>query len=94
EASAGDSANRPITQTNADGPGAGLGGGLNTTVDPGSGAGLDAATGRSSEDSSQAAANTQSAHENLEALRDQNRRAEETTPEAARHPIGDQNQGR
>ncbi|HEX8360275.1 MAG TPA: hypothetical protein VF613_09210 [Longimicrobium sp.] len=45
-ATAGDSADRPIQQTNADGPGAGLDGGLNTTVDPGRGAGRDAAQGK------------------------------------------------
>lgn len=42
-ATAGDSANHPIQQTNADGPGAGLDGGLNTSLDPGRGAGRDAA---------------------------------------------------
>ncbi len=45
EATAGDSANHPIQQTNANGPGAGTDGRLNTTVDPGSGAGRDAARG-------------------------------------------------
>jgi hypothetical protein len=85
EATAGDSANHPIQQTNDSGPGAGMDGGLNTTVDPGRGA------ARSSEDSSRAAANTQNAHENRDALADQNRRTEATTPEEAKRPIGEQN---
>jgi hypothetical protein len=79
EATAGDSANHPIEQTNDHGPGAGLGGGLNTTV----------ATGRSSEDNSQASANTQHAHENRDALADQARRTDATTPDEARKPIGE-----
>jgi hypothetical protein len=78
EATAGDSANHPIQQTNANGPGAGMDGGLHNTVNPGTGAGLDAAR-HGSEDNSQAVANTSNAHENRDALAEQNRRTNETT---------------
>lgn len=104
EATAGDSANHPIGQQNAGGTNTG---GLNATGsgNAGSGtsglnatgggtAGTGATTGRASEDNSQAAANTSNAHDNMEALRDQNRRTEETTPDAVRRPIGEQDPGR
>lgn len=89
EATAGESATHPIRQTNDHGPGAGTDGGLHNTVNPGTGAGLDAAR-RGSEDNSQAAANSQHAHDNRDALADQNRRTESTTPDEARRPIGGQ----
>ena len=65
EATAGDSANHPIQQSNQNS------GAPDTSVM--------SATGRTSEDSSQAAANSSNAHENREALAEQNRRTQETT---------------
>ncbi len=102
EATAGDSANHPIGQQNAGGTSTGGGntgtGGLNATGSGTTGTGGLNATGggtagtaRASEDNTQAAANTSNAHDNMEALRDQNRRTEETTPDAVRRPIGEQN---
>ena len=97
EATAGDSANHPIGQQNAGSGGTTGTSGMNAT---GSGTGGLNATGsgntgtgtpRASEDNTQAAANTSNAHDNMEALRDQNRRTEETTPDAVRRPIGEQN---
>lgn len=96
EATAGDSANHPIGQQNAGGSNTG---GMNATGRGGNTgtSGLNATgsgatgTGRASEDNTQAAANTSNAHDNMEALRDQNRRTEETTPDAVRRPIGEQN---
>ena len=87
EATAGDSANHPIGQRNTGGTGTG---GLNATGSGNTGTG----TPRASEDNTQAAANTSNAHDNMEALRDQNRRTEETTPDAVRRPIGEQDPGR
>jgi hypothetical protein len=95
EATASDSANHPIGQQNA---GGGNTGGTNATGSGSTGTGGMNATGggtagsgNASEDNTQAAANTSNAHDNMEALRDQNRRTEETTPDAVRRPIGEQN---
>lgn len=96
EATAGDSANHPIGQQNAGGTNTG---GMNATGSGSTGTGGQNATGggtagnghASSEDNTQAAANTSNAHDNMEALRDQNRRTEETTPDAVRRPIGEGN---
>jgi len=43
------------------------------------------------EDTRAAEAHTQNAHDNLEALRDQNRRTEATAGDSANHPVGQQN---
>jgi hypothetical protein len=45
------------------------------------------------EDTRAAEAHSQNAHENLEALRDQNRRTEATAGDSANHPVGQQNSG-
>ena len=87
EATAGDSANHPIGQQNAGSGGTTGTSGMNATGSGNTGTG----TPRASEDNTQAAANTSNAHDNMEALRDQNRRTEETTPDAVRRPIGEQN---
>lgn len=50
-------------------------------------------TGQGNEDTRAAEAHTQNAHENLEALRDQNRRTEATAGDSANHPVGQQNSG-
>jgi hypothetical protein len=90
EATAGDSANHPVGQqdfvsnnsgtvtSNATGGGVGSGNGMNAT-----GGG----TGTASEDNTQAAANVANAQDNRDALAEQNRRTEETTPDAVRDPI-------
>ena len=78
EATAGDSASRPVGQQNS----GGLGTGMNAT-----GARTAGNTGTGSEDNSQAAANVSSAQDNRDALAEQNRRTEETTPDSVRNPI-------
>lgn len=93
EATAGDSANHPVGQQNsggvgglnATGSGQGTGNGMNAT-----GARTSGNTGTASEDNSQAAANVSNAHDNRDALAEQNRRTEETTPDAVRRPVGEQ----
>jgi hypothetical protein len=96
EATAGDSANHPVGQegfisnnggtvtSNATGGGSGSGNGMNAT-----GGGTSGNTGTASEDNTQAAANVANAQDNRDALAEQNRRTEETTPDAVRRPIGD-----
>ncbi len=93
EATAGDSANHPVGQQNS----GGVGGSNATGSGHGSGSGMNATgartagnTGTASEDNSQAAANVSNAQDNRDALADQARRTEETTPDAVRHPIGNQ----
>jgi hypothetical protein len=88
EATAGASADRPVGQQNTGGQNSGGSGTSGTTS---TGARTASNTHVASEDNSQAVANTSNAHDNLEALRDQNRRTEETTPDAVRRPIGEQN---
>ncbi|HLL83516.1 MAG TPA: hypothetical protein VK420_12715 [Longimicrobium sp.] len=83
EATAGDSANHPVGQQNSGG--SGTGGGTTST-----GARTAGNTGTVSEDTSQASANVANAQDNRDALAEQNRRTEETTPDAVRHPIGSQ----
>jgi len=83
EATAGDSANHPVGQQNSGG--SGTGGGTTST-----GARTAGNTGTVSEDTSQASANVANAQDNRDALAEQNRRTEETTPDAVRHPIGNQ----
>jgi hypothetical protein len=90
EATAGDSANHPVGQqeiisNNGAGVTSNASGGTAST-----GARTAASTGTVSEDTSQAAANVSNAQDNRDALAEQNRRTEETTPDAVRRPIGDQ----
>jgi len=90
EATAGDSANHPVGQQNSGGSGSGggtsaTGGGTTST-----GARTAGNTSTVSEDTSQASANVANAQDNRDALAEQNRRTEETTPDAVRHPIGNQ----
>lgn len=100
EATAGDSANHPVGQqnsggvggSNATGSGQGTGNGMNATGGGTTSTGARTAgnTGTASEDNSQAAANVSNAQDNRDALAEQNRRTEETTPDAVRRPIGEQ----
>lgn len=78
EATAGDSANHPVGQQDS----GGAGNGMNAT-----GGGTAGNTGTASEDNSQAAANVSKAQDNRDALAEQNRRTEETTPDSVRDPI-------
>lgn len=94
EATAGDSANHPVGQqdfvsndsgsvtSNATDGSSGSGNGMNAT-----GGGKGGYTGTASEDNTQAAANVANAQDNRDALAEQNRRTEETTPDAVRDPI-------
>ncbi|HEX8211022.1 MAG TPA: hypothetical protein VF584_12690 [Longimicrobium sp.] len=88
EATAGDSANHPVGQQEIiSNNGANItsnatGGGTTST-----GAHTSGNTGTASEDNSQAAANVANAQDNRDALAEQNRRTEETTPDAVRDPI-------
>ncbi|HLM67388.1 MAG TPA: hypothetical protein VK358_07670, partial [Longimicrobium sp.] len=94
EATAGDSANHPVGQQNSGG-GIGAGNGMNATGSgSGSGNGMNATgggtggnTGTASEDNTQAAANVSNAQDNRDALAEQARRTEETTPDSVRDPI-------
>ena len=98
EATTGEAVDHPIGQqnsgaggSNAAGGGVGSGNGMNATAGTTStGARTAGNTGTVSEDTSQAAANVSDAHENRDALAEQNRRTEETTPDAVRRPIGNQ----
>jgi hypothetical protein len=86
EATAGDSANHPVGQQ--DSGGIGSGNGMNATGGTTStGARTAGNIGTASEDISQAAANVSNAQDNRDALADQARRTEETTPDSVRDPI-------
>jgi hypothetical protein len=84
EATAGDSANHPVGQQNSGGSGNGMNATGGTTS---TGARTAGNTGTASEDNSQAAANVSNAQDNRDALAEQARRTEETTPDSVRDPI-------
>lgn len=92
EATAGDSANHPVGQQDfinndsgsISGSNAATGGTTST------GARTSGNTGTASEDNTQAAANVSNAQDNRDALAEQARRTEETTPDSVRRPIGDE----
>ncbi len=81
EATAGDSANHPVGQQEFI---SNNGGTVTSTASRG---GTSGNTGTASEDNTQAAANVANAQDNRDALAEQNRRTEETTPDAVRDPI-------
>lgn len=92
EATTGEAVEHPIGQQYSGGVGNGMnatGGGTAST-----GARIAGNTGTVSEDTSQAAANVADAHENRDALAEQKRRTEATTPDAVRQPIGDMDDDR
>ncbi len=87
EATTGEAVDHPIGQQDSGGARNGMtatGGGTAST-----GARIADNTGTVSEDTSQAAANVANAEDNRDALAEQKRRTEETTPDAVRRPIGE-----
>ncbi|HEX8675250.1 MAG TPA: hypothetical protein VF710_25370 [Longimicrobium sp.] len=83
EATAGDSANHPVGQQDV----ISNGGGSEKLISNATGGRTSGTTGTASEDNTQAAANVANAQDNRDALADQARRTEETTPDAVRDPI-------